>query len=140
LSVKPRAGGLVETGSFGLGVRMRDVKTGQVIWEIPSTVFSDASEFEFLSRVELGKDAIYVGGSHVRELSNSEMILRAYDYSGKLLWEDRAHLTSLTAVGALALNGQKLFVVGTLTQSGFNRDAFIRAYDVTDLEGSDAED
>lgn len=121
-----RAGQLVEVGNFG--VRLMDVKSGDAAWESPSAAP------EFLSMVELGANAIYIAGSSGNEFV-SESVVRAYDYSGNAIWEDRAYRSSDTQPHALTLSGRKLFVAGHVTKGdGVNVDFFIRAYDVRDLE------
>jgi hypothetical protein len=121
-----RAGQLVEVGNFG--VRLMDVKSGDAAWESPSAAS------EFLSMVELGASAIYIAGSSGNEFA-SESVVRAYDYSGNAIWEDRAYRSSDTQPHALTLSGRKLFVAGHVTKGdGVNFDFFIRAYDVRDLE------
>jgi len=121
-----RAGQLVEVGNFG--VRLMDVKSGDAAWESPSAAP------EFLSMVELGANAIYIAGSSGNEFV-SESVVRAYDYSGNAIWEDRAYRSSDTQPHALTLSGRKLFVAGHVTKGdGVNFDFFIRAYDVRDLE------
>ena len=117
---------------------MMDVKNGQAAWEAPSAVVSKG--FEFLSMVELGANAIYVGGSTVHEFVDSDSTVRAYDYSGNLLWEDHAYRSSNTQPHALALSGRTLLVVGHITQpNSRNLDFFIRAYDVRDAAPPDEE-
>jgi hypothetical protein len=84
--------------------------------------------------VELGANAIYIAGSSGNEFV-SESVVRAYDYSGNAIWEDRAYRSSDTQPHALTLSGRKLFVAGHVTKGdGVNVDFFIRAYDVRDLE------
>ena len=132
-----RDGQLVEVGSFG--VRLMDVKTGQPAWEVASSV--QPGEFEFLSMLELGTNAIYVAGSGGHDFIDSDSIVRAYDYGGNVIWEDRAYRSPNTQPHALTLSGRTLFVVGHVTQpDGVNADFFVRAYDVRDLEQPDESD
>jgi len=67
--------------------------------------------------------------------------VRAYDYGGNVIWEDRAYRSPNTQPHALTLSGRTLFVVGHVTQpDGVNADFFVRAYDVRDLEQPDESD
>ena len=114
-----RDGQLVEVGSFG--VRLMDVKTGQPAWEVASSV--QPGEFEFLSMLELGTNAIYVAGSGGHDFIDSDSIVRAYDYGGNVIWEDRAYRSPNTQPHALTLSGRTLFVAGHVTQpDGVNAD------------------
>lgn len=122
------------TGSNAI-IRVLDVRTGERLWE--DRTIARPGRFEGFSRVEVGKNGIYVTGHDVFDFpfTDSEVVIRAYDVNGLLLWEERAFKSPNSGAQDLLLNGTQLFLVGFVTQPLTNKvDFFARAYDVADFE------
>ena len=117
-------------------IRVLDIRTGELVWEDRTT--HKPERFEGFTRVQVGKNGIYVAGHDVFSFpfTDSEVLIRAYDLSGSLLWEARAYRSPNSGVQDLLLTRNRLFLVGFVTPppTSFRSDLFIRAYDVADFE------
>ncbi len=113
-------------------IRAHDVDTGEIRWEDP---FNPGGRCFCRARDLVAQDGrVFAVGDGI---SGSHGLVRAYDAKhGDALWEDEfvGGLTGLgerTVVGmqAVAVDGGRVFVAGSLVNANGNADIIVRAYD-----------
>jgi outer membrane protein assembly factor BamB len=127
-TVQVQGGRLIELG--GRSLRARAVSTGAMLWETAPP--SDLSTTQFLTAMDAGVYGIFVAGVRIRDSAEADIVVRAYDLDGALLWTDQAARSPNSGVSDIVLQGKRLYVVGyaAAPQNRLNTDFLIRAYRV----------
>lgn len=129
VDVQVRGGRLIELG--GRSLRVRAVRTGEMLWETAPP--SNPGTTQLLTAMDAGVHGIFVAGVRtVRDIAEADIVVRAYDLDGTLLWSDQAARSPSSGVSDIVLEGRRLYVVGyaAAPENRLNTDFLIRAYRV----------
>lgn len=129
VDVQVSGGRLIELG--GRSLRVRAVRTGETLWEAaPSSI---PGTTQLLTAMDVGVHGIFVAGvKATRDFVEADIVVRAYDLDGALLWSDQAARSPSSGVSDIVLEGRRLYVVGyaATPQNRLNTDFLVRAYRV----------
>jgi hypothetical protein len=129
-------GGLVFAAGFGTNatgnqdflVRAYRAADGALVWEdqVEQAGFDDTA-----FALAVGGGRVFAAGSGERAAGNQDFLVRAYEAkSGALRWEDQVDpAAGFDGVNALAVQGERLFAAGFVTNAAGNFDVLLRAYE-----------
>jgi len=115
----------ISFGKNGWAVRAYDTETGLLLWE-------DQHDFPGSARVVVLKDSqIFVLGSSINENGTSVWVIRVYNpVDGTLLQQIQIDLGDSPAfLNKFFVQGNRLFVAGSIQSGSNSQDWLIRAYD-----------
>lgn len=119
----------VGTAGNGLLVRAYEPASGTILWQDRPAVAPGFGESALT--VALDRQLVYVAGHSGRDLSYSEVLVRAYRAGdGALLWDDRSHRSNSSGARDMVLGQNDLFVTGSTSAPNPSMDFLIRAYDI----------
>lgn len=129
VDLQVHGGRLIELSSRSL--RVRAARTGEMLWETAPPGTSGTTQL--LTTMDVGAHGIFVAGVRIlQDFVEADIVVRAYDLDGALLWSDQSARSPNSGVSDIVLEGRRLYVVGyaAAPQNRLNTDFLIRAYRV----------